>query len=360
VTTEDPPPAEAPRRGPASPAQRRWPAEWEPHAATWLAWPHAPDTWPDRLDAVERAYVEIVRALQGRELVRIAVEGDARRERARRLLGAGGVDPDRGIELVDLPTDDAWLRDTGPIFVRSGDAALALDFRFDAWGGKYPPWDRDDRVARRIAEHVGVPVERVDVVLEGGSIDGNGAGTVLTTEACLLHPNRGQGGIAREREALERLLADRLGARLVLWLGDGIAGDDTDGHVDDITRFVAPDTVVTCVQPDPHDVDHAPLADNRERLRHMRTADGAPLQVVELPMPDPVIRRGERLPASHANFLIANGVVLVPVFGGASDERALAIVRECLPGRDAIGIPARDLVVGLGAVHCLTQQEPAR
>ena len=178
-------------------------------------------------------------------------------------------------------------------------------------------------MAGRIAAHLGVPAEHIDVVLEGGSIDG-------------------------------------LGARHVLWLGDGIAGDDTDGHIDDITRFIARDTVVTCVQPDLTDVDHAPLADNRERLRAMSTADGAPLQVIELPMPDPVMSRGDRLPASHANFLIANGAVLVPVFGGASDERALAILRECLPGRDIIGIPARDLVVGLGAVHCLTQQEPAR
>jgi agmatine deiminase len=360
VTTERRGPAiEARTRWPAVEARTRWPAEWEDHAATWLAWPHAPGTWPGRLEAVERAYVEMVRALQGRELVRIAIEGNEREARARRALREGGVDADRGIEFVELPTDDAWLRDTGPIFVRRGEERIALDFRFDAWGGKYPPWERDDRVAARIARHVGIPVERVELVLEGGSLDGNGAGSVLTTESCLLHPNRKRGAEDRSRASLERLLAQHLGARRVLWLGDGIAGDDTDGHVDDIARFVAADTVVACVQPDPADVDHAPLAANRERLRAMRTADDKPLAVIELPMPEPVVRGGDRLPASHANFLLANGVALVPVFGGASDERALAILRECLPGREIVGIPSRDLVLGLGAVHCLTQHEPA-
>ena len=351
------PAIESKRRGPAIEAPRRWPAEWQPHSATWLAWPHALDTWPGRLEAVECAYVELVRALQGRELVRIGIEGEQREARARRVLGDAGVDADRGVEFVALPTDDAWLRDTGPVFVRRGDEPIALDFRFDSWGGKYPPWERDDRVAQRIAAHAGVAAERVEVVLEGGSIDGNGAGTVLTTESCLLHPNRGRGP-DRTRESLEQLLAERLGARRVLWLAEGISGDDTDGHVDDVTRFVTPTTVVTCVQPDASDADHAPLAANRERLRTMRTADDIALDVVELPMPDPLVHRGQRLPASYANFLLANGVALVPVFGGAGDDRALAILRECLEGREVVGIPSRDLVIGLGAVHCVTLHEP--
>ena len=341
----------------SSEALRHWPAEWEPHTATWLAWPHARDTWPGRLQHVERVYVELVRALQGRELVRIAVEGDEREERARRVLADGGVAADRGVEFVALPTDDAWLRYTGPVFARCGAERIALDFRFDSWGGKYPPWQRDDRVAGCIAAHVRVAAERVDTVLEGGSIDGNGAGTVLTTESCLLRGNRGRGA-RRSRQSMERLLADRLGVRRVLWLDGGIRGDDTDGHVDNLARFVARDTVVACVQPDAGDPDHPVLAANRDRLRAMRTADDAPIDVIELPLPDPVVHRGQRLPASYANFLLANGVALVPVFGTASDARAVAILRECLPGREIVAIPSRDLVIGLGAVHCLTLQEP--
>ncbi|MEE2663501.1 MAG: agmatine deiminase family protein [Myxococcota bacterium] len=352
------PAGEVRRHWPAGEVRRHWPAEWQPHTATWLAWPHARDTWPGRLEEVERTYVELVRALQGRELVRIGIEGDEREARARRVLADGGVDADRGVEFVALPTDDAWLRDTGPVFARCGAEPIALDFRFDSWGGKYPPWQRDDRVARRIAAHVRVAAERVDAVLEGGSIEGNGAGTVLTTESCLLQGNRG-GGSRRSRQSMEQLLADRLGARRVLWLGGGIRGDDTDGHVDNVTRFVARDTVVTCVQPDAGDPDHAALAANRDRLRTMRTADDAAIAVIELPLPDPVVHRGQRLPASYANFLLANGVALVPVFGSASDERALAILRDCLSGREVIGIASRDLVIGLGAVHCLTLQEPA-
>lgn len=347
----------------------RWPAEWEEHVATWLTWPHARTTWPGegRLERVERAYVAMVEALSGRERVRIVVDGAAREERARGALRAAGVDADRGIEFVAAPTDDSWIRDCGPIFLCACDAApagarparLALDFGFNAWGGKYPPFDRDDALARRVARAAGVECATIDAVLEGGSVDGNGAGTVLTTEACLLHANRGpvRGG-PRTRESVEALLGDCLGAERVLWLGDGIVGDDTDGHVDDIARFVGPHTVVATVEPDASDPNHAPLAENLRRLASMRTADDKPIDVVELPMPAPLRLDGERLPASHANFLLANGVALVPVFGGASDARALAVLRECLPGRDVVGIPANDLVVGLGAVHCLSQQEP--
>lgn len=336
---------------------RRWPAEWERQEALWLAWPHAPETWPERLEAVEATYAEMVRVLQGRTRLCIAIDGDARQDRARHSLRRCGVDPDDGIEFVALETDDAWLRDTGPIFVREGARRIALDFRFDSWGGKYPPWDRDDRVAEQIAAHMGVAVERVDCVLEGGAVDGNGAGAVLTTESCLLHPNRGAG---RTRPAMEQLLRDRLGAEQVLWLEGGIAGDDTDGHVDDVARFVATDTVVAAVEPDPGDVNHRPLAANRDRLRHMRTATRSPLLVAEVPMPRPLGQGARRLPASHVNFLLTNGVALVPVFGGPSDERALAILRECLPDRDVIGVGASDLVIGCGAVHCLAQGVPSQ
>ncbi|MCZ6463502.1 MAG: agmatine deiminase family protein [Proteobacteria bacterium] len=335
--------------------RRRWPAEWEEHQATWLAWPHNPETWPGRLTAVEAAFAAMVEALAPRETVCIAVDGDPMQERARRRLEERGIDPDRGVRFVDIPTDDAWIRDSGPVFVADGDETALLDFRFDSWGGKYPPWERDDAVPRGVAAHLGLRRIEVLAVLEAGSIDGDGRGAVLTTETCLLHPNRGAG---RTREELEALLAETLGARHVLWLGGGIAGDDTDGHVDNVARFVAPGAVVAAVENDPGDPNHAPLRDNLERLRAMRDADGKPLDVVPLPMPPSLTADGQRLPASYANFYLANGVALVPVFAAPQDERALAVLRECLPDREIVPIPSADLVVGLGAVHCLTQQQP--
>jgi agmatine deiminase len=338
----------------------RWPAEWEPHRATWLSWPHNPETWPGRLDRAEAAFYTIVRALEGREMVCINVADAAMEERVQRRLRGAGVDVERAVELHRIPTDDAWVRDHGPIFVvRDEDGRrerLLLDFVFDAWGRKYPPWDRDDDVPRRTAEALGLPRRRVDMVLEGGSIDGNGAGTLLTTESCLLHPNRGAG---RTRESLTKILRETLGATHVIWLGGAVAGDDTDGHVDDLARFVGPRTVVAAVEPDAADPNCAPLARNLERLRAARLPDGRPLDVVPLPMPPPLVVEGQRCPASYANFYLANGVALVPVFGAPQDARALAILRELLPGRDVVGIRSEDLVVGFGAVHCLTQQEPA-
>lgn len=337
-----------------------WPAEWERHRATWLSWPHNPETWPGRLAAAIEAFVAIVRALQGRESVCINVADGAMEAAARRALAQGGVEDDADVRFFAIPTNDAWVRDHGPLFVVRDrvdrrERAL-LDFRFDAWGRKYPPWQDDDAVPRRIAAALELPVFASDVVLEGGSIDGNGAGTVLTTESCLLNPNR---GAHRSREEIERLLHEQLGAKRVLWLGEGIVGDDTDGHVDDLTRFVDRGTVVTVVEPDVSDPNHAPLAANRRRLRAMRDQDDKPLAIAELPMPPPIVVGGQRCPASYANFYLANGVALVPTFGVASDGRALSLLRELLPDRDVIGISCRDLVVGLGAIHCVTQQEPA-
>lgn len=334
----------------------RWPAEWAPHRATWLSWPHSRETWPDGLAAVHASFGAMVAALAPHETVEIGAGDDALEETARAAIRAAGWDPDRNVRFHRWTTTDAWCRDHGPIFV-TGPAGKALcDFRFDNWGRKYPGWELDDAVPQHVAKVLGLARFASDLVLEGGSIDGDGNGTVLTTESCLLNPNRGPG---RTRERIERLLADFLGARRVLWLGDGIEGDDTDGHVDDIARFVAPGVVVAACCDDPADANHAPLAENLRRLRGMTDVRGAALTVVEVPMPSRLAQGGQRSPASHANFYLANGVALVPVFGGASDARALAILRELLPDREVVGISSRELVSGFGAVHCVTQQEPA-
>jgi agmatine deiminase len=338
----------------------RWPAEWEPHRATWLAWPHNPETWPGFLERARDGFSAIVRALHGRELVHILVGDEAMEDAARRRLAGAGVDVDRGLLFPRIPTNDAWLRDTGPIVVvretAAGRERAALDLRFDSWGGKYPPWDLDDAVARRIASRCGIPRFEADFVLEGGSVDGNGRGAVLTTESCLLNPNRGPG---RSRDVMEARLRSWLGATHVLWLSGGIAGDDTDGHVDDVARFVEAGTVAAAAPTRSGDANDTPLAENLRRLRSMCDQDGKPLSVIELPMPPAHTIGGLRCPASYANFYLANGTALVPTYGSESDGRALAILREVWSDRDVVGVPCEHLVLGLGAVHCLSQQEPA-
>ncbi|MEW6270588.1 MAG: agmatine deiminase family protein [Thermodesulfobacteriota bacterium] len=334
----------------------RWPAEWEPHDATWLAWPHKEASWPGKFEPVPKIFVEMVRALVPGERVEILVGDAVREEQVRVLLLDGGVPLER-VGLHRIPTDDSWIRDHGPIFVvgrRPGELA-ALDWGYNAWGGKYPPWELDDQVPRHVAGLLGVPCFSPGMILEGGSIDGDGEGTLLTTEACLLNPNRNP---QLSRDEIEARLRDFLGVERVLWLGDGIAGDDTDGHVDDLTRFVAPGVVVTVVEEDPRDENHHVLQDNLARLRTMRDARGRALEVVTLPMPSPVEHEGQRLPASYANFYVANAAVLAPTFGCANDERALETLRRLFPGRRVVGIRANDLVWGLGAFHCLTQQQP--
>jgi len=336
----------------------RMPAEWSPHQATWISWPHNAETWPDGLAEVERVMADAVAALSTGEVVRINVRDAGHGYHVQRLL-AGRVPAERTL-LHHFPTNDAWCRDHGAIFVTRpatrGDPLLALDFQYNAWGGKYPPFDLDNAIPGQMAAALGVPRLPVDMVLEGGSIEVNGAGTLLTTEQCLLHPNRNPG---LDRATIEGRLRQLLGVTQVIWLGDGIVGDDTDGHIDDLTRFVAEDAVVTVVEQDPADANFAALQDNLERLRGLSLPDGRPLRVIELPMPAPLIDpERDRLPASYANFYIGNRVVLMPTFECPTDEEAAAILARCFPGRRVVGLDSRQLVVGLGSFHCLTQQVP--
>jgi agmatine deiminase len=335
----------------------RLPAEWAPHEATWISWPHNRDSWPGVFAGVEPATVEFVRALASCEPVYINVL-DAEHERHVRHLLAAAAPPER-LRFFRFPTNDAWARDHGAIFVtRAGknEPRLAVDFDYNAWGGKYPPFDLDREIGRQMADALGVPrFAQPGVVLEGGSIEPNGAGALMTTEQCLLNPNRTPLlGIAD----IERLLRNALGVTQVIWLGDGIEGDDTDGHIDDLTRFFRPDAVLTVMEPNKSDPNHAPLLANRRRLAELKVG-GRALEVVELPMPEPRYLGDQRLPASYANFYVANGAVLLPTFGCPQDDAARAIVADCFPGRRVLPVDCRVLIAGLGALHCLTQQVPA-
>jgi len=334
----------------------RMPAEWVPHRATWLSWPHNEESWPGKLHVVLPIYARMVAALAGSETVHINVNDEAMEDQARRLLHAAGAQGD--IRFHHFPTNDAWCRDHGAIFVvRAGDDPLAaINWEYNAWGGKYPPYDLDNQIPQRMAEALGVPCFDGGMVLEGGSIDVNGEGLLLTTEACLLNPNRNP---HLTREQIEQRLCDYLGVSNILWLGDGIVGDDTDGHIDDLARFVAPDTVVTVVESDPTDENYDALQENLRRLKRMTDLRGGALRIVELPMPPAIVYEGRRLPASYANFYIANRVVLLPTFNHPNDERAAAILAELFPTRDIVSIDCTDMVWGLGAWHCLTQQVPA-
>lgn len=339
------------------------PAEWLPHDATLLSWPHNPDNWPDhRLDRVEAVYRSLLRELTVSDrVVLLAGPRDAPAwHRAGEAITASGADPDR-ILMLPIATDDVWARDYGPITVHQGgdpSHPAMLDWQFNSWGGKYPPFESDNAVPTLLAEQFGLPRLPVDMVLEGGAIDTDGAGTLLTTEAVQLNPNRNP---TLTREGIERRFGEFLGIRHVIWLGDGLEGDDTDGHVDDLTRFVTPDTVVTAICDDPRNVNYAALRENHERLLSARTADGRPLRVVTLPMPDgradgPARDGSEVLPASYANFYFSNGRLLVPLYDPATDGLALEILQDLLPGFDVVGIPCRDLVWGQGSIHCVTHQ----
>lgn len=374
----------------------RMPAEWEPHAATWLAWPHYRGDWPGKFEPIPWVYGEIVRNLAKHERVELIVNNAAAARQARRVLERADA-WSGNIRFHRWRTDRVWLRDSGCIFVkqRPGTPGLAttarhgappfacgtggfvpLKFRFNAWA-KYSNWRNDDKIgslmakvnvptlrkARRVGHPLssGIEIHPVSggkrVVLEGGSIDVNGAGTILTTEECLLSKVQ-ERNPHMTRVQYEKIFADYLGAPQTIWLGRGIAGDDTHGHVDDLARFVAKDTVVTMVEPNSKDENHAPLRANLRKLQAARDQDGRQFQIVEIPMPQPVVFEGRRLPASYANFYIANGVVLVPVFNCRNDRIALNALAEVFPKREIVPIYSGDFIWGLGAMHCMTQQQP--
>ena len=371
---------------PAVPAARgyRMPAEWEPHAATWLSWPRRQGiSFPGKgaYDKAVLAIAKMVHALADSETVNINICDAAHEADVVKTLTKVGARQSH-VTFHHIETNEPWCRDHGPIFVTRKEApkSLVLDWGYNAWGCKYPPFDDDDYVPTAVAEMLGLPVEYPEMILEGGSIDVNGEGLLLTTRSCLLNPNRNPG---LKQSQIEQRLRDWLGVKEILWLGDGIEGDDTDGHIDDIARFVSSDTIVCAVEEDENDPNYEPLRANLACLTGVSTdlpleeegeedddedADGvdeqvvgspARFQVIQLPMPRKIVRDGQRLPASYANFYIANKVVLLPVFSDVNDRWAAAILEKAFPERKVIGIDSRELIWGLGSFHCLTQQQPA-
>lgn len=338
----------------------RMPAEWEPHAATWLTWPRAEGiSFPGKYEVVPPVYAELIRHLTAVEEVNMNVWDAEMEVTVRKLLSKHGTSLDR-VRFHHFPAHEPWCRDHGPIFLvreKNGRRERAIvDWDYNAWGGKYPPYDLDDAVPQHVAALRGLPLYSPGIILEGGSIEVNGRGALLTTTSCLLNPNRNP---HLNQKQIETYLTDYLGVAQVLWLDEGIAGDDTDGHIDDLTRFVNPSTLVTVVEEDPSDVNYTVLQENLQRLQHFRDLNGAPFRIVTLPMPGVVEHEGQRLPASYANFYIANGIVLMPTFRHANDKVALEILQREFPSRRVIGVDSTELIWGLGSFHCITQQEPA-
>ena len=347
---------------PGTPAEHGYvfPPEWTPHAATWISWPRPEGiSFPGFYHRSIADVVRVIDAITSFEPVHLNVPNANYERVVRDTLRAAGVRLSK-VRFHHIPTNECWTRDHGPAFVqrtrRRAVETAVVDWGFNAWGGKYPPWDADDAVPTLVAADLKLPVFRADIVMEGGAVDFNGAGTVLTTTACLLHKNR-NGGLPQAE--VERYLRAYYGQRHVVWLGEGIAGDDTDGHVDDLARFIDARTIVTAVDDDPVDGNFKVLRDNRRRLDAARDADGRPFAIVELPMPRPVVHEGQRLPATYINFYFVNGGLLVPTFGDRMHDRlALSRLRQALPGRRVVGVDCRALIWGLGAIHCLTQQQP--
>jgi len=335
------------------------PAEWEPHAGTWFSWPRPEGiSFPGKYDAVPPVYAELIRALIQVERVFINVWDAEMEVWVRGLLRDLEV-PLESVGFHHFPAYEPWCRDHGPIFVVRENGPnrerAVVDWRYNAWGGKYPPYDLDDAVPQHIAKLRGLPLFSPGIVMEGGSIEVNGRGTLITTEACLLNPNRNP---HLSKTEIEQYLKDYLGVTHIIWLGDGIVGDDTDGHIDDLTRFVSASTVVTAVEEDPKDENYDLLQANVRRLRTQTDQGGKPLRIVELPMPGRIESEGQRLPASYANFYIANGLVLVPTYRHVNDKRAIEILQAAFRDRKVVGIDSTDLIWGLGSFHCISQQEP--
>lgn len=331
------------------------PAEWEPHAGTWIAWPHNRDHWPGKFEPIPEIFARIIKALTESERVYILVNDGKMEQEASKALDKDGAGPHQAL-FFQIPNNTSWVRDYGPLFVKDAQGELiATDWLFNSWGNKYPPFDLDDVVPQQISKQLPLNIEIVPMVLEGGSIEVNGKGTLLTTEQCLLNPNRNP---QFNRIKIEAHLNKYLGATNVLWLKRGIEGDDTDGHIDDLARFTDSSTIVCAMAENTDDPDFEILRQNYEDLNRFHDQDGRPFKVVPFPTPDPVMHEGQRLPASYMNFYIANQSVLLPTFRCKKDEEALRILQTLFPTRSVIGIDCTDLIWGLGAIHCSTQQQP--
>jgi len=336
-----------------------FPAEFAPHSATWLSWPHKEASWPGKIHTIFPYYSQFIKELTKGEKVCINVNDEAMKNFATGHLQNAGVDLSK-VEFFFHPTNDAWCRDHGPAFLINPDAAadkkVIVDWDYNAWGNKYPPYDLDDVVPTLIGKHYNIPVFHPKIVMEGGSVEFNGKGTIMTSTACLLNPNRNP---HLNQQQIEKYLYDYYGAEQILWVNDGIVGDDTDGHIDDTVRFTNEDTVLTVVEENKQDENYQLLQDNLQQLQQMRLLNGKQLNIVELPMPDTVMYDDQRLPASYANFYIANHAVIVPVFNCAKDDKALQIIQGCFPDRKVVGIDSTEIIWGLGSFHCMSQQEPA-
>lgn len=335
-----------------------FPAEFAKHDAMWLSWPHKEASWPGKLDSIFPSYIQFVKIVSLTERVCINVVDAAMQNFATGLMQAAGVDMSR-IQFFMHPTNDAWCRDHGPSFLirNNPDQPKAIvDWNINAWGGKYPPYDLDDVIPTLIAKEKQLPLFYPNIIMEGGSVDFNGAGTVLTSKCCLLNPNRNP---HLNQAQIEKYLCDYYGVQQVLWVSEGIVGDDTDGHIDDTVRFVNEDTVVTVVEENKESENYALLQQNLTELKQMRLLNGKQLNIIELPMPADVIYEDQLLPASYANFYISNGHVVVPTYRCAQDDKALQIIQACFPTREVVGIDSTDIIWGLGSFHCLSQQEPS-
>lgn len=335
-----------------------FPAEFAPHTATWLSWPHKEASWPGKIHTIFPYYAQFVKVLADSERVCINVRDEQMKAFALTHLEKAGVNLAQ-VEFFFHPTNDAWCRDHGPAFLINPDAEqkkVIVDWDYNAWGGKYPPYDLDDVIPTRIAKHYNIPVYYPGIIMEGGSVEFNGAGTVMTSTACLLNPNRNP---QLNQQQIEQYLMAYYGMQQVLWVDEGIVGDDTDGHIDDTVRFVNADTVITVIEENKQDENYGLLQHNLKQLQQMRLLSGKQLNIVELPMPNYIEYDGQRLPASYANFYIANKSVIVPTFRGSKDDKALQIIQSCFPDREVIGIDSTEIIWGLGSFHCLSQQEPA-